>query len=345
MFPDAELIAGLMHWFDTHRRTMPWRGESDPYRIWVSEVMLQQTQVATVESFYRRWMELFPTLDSLAAAPIDTVLTAWEGLGYYSRARNLLAGAQTIRDRFNGQFPVNRADALTIPGVGDYIAGAVISIAYNLPEPAVDGNVIRVITRLAAIPGDPGRISLRRKIQEILRTCYGPFAPRWVNQAWMEFGALQCIPHPDCSQCPFHQRCTAFQTHHVDSFPEKSPRKPIPHRSGTTFIIRSQNTLLLVRRPDHGLLNGLWEPPNCMHHDHSPKEFMEMHGIHPNGNTLGTVTHTYSHFTVTFHVQPAVLTRSWTSPFWVDFRWITPDTIPSFARPRVHIKAMTLAGF
>lgn len=341
---DSRVMTALVQWFGTCQRSMPWRGETDPYRIWVSEVMLQQTQVATVIKYYRNWMHRFPTITALAEADLESVLMVWEGLGYYSRARNLLKGARFIRDTFNGHFPVDRNRALTIPGVGDYIAGALLSIAFNLPEPAIDGNVIRVMTRFLAWDADTGRTAFRRRLRSLLSNSYYALEPRWVNQALMELGALVCTPIPRCTECPLKRDCTARRIEAVDRFPRKKKRLKVPTRKGVIFLIRSGERILMVRRPATGLLSGLWELPNCMSDEIDPSTFMVNHGLSIAGTALGTVSHAYSHFKVQFTVQPAVLKDGWSSEFWIDFCWRRMEDLAALPKPGVHIKALKLAG-
>ena len=342
---DPARMQNLMLWFASHRRSLPWRGETDPYRVWVSEVMLQQTQVSTVIGYYRQWMERFPTLDTLADAELESVLRVWEGLGYYSRARNLLHGARYVRNEFSGRFPRDRNSALTIPGVGPYIAGAVLSIAYNLPEPAIDGNVIRVITRWHAWDDDTSRSGFRRRLHHLIRNSYGTLEPRWVNQALMELGALVCLPVPRCPDCPMRGECRAYHSRSMAQYPRKKTRSRVPVREGIIYLIRADDKILLVRRPETGLLSGLWELPNCMFDETSPVRFETLHGIHTEGEPIDTVNHTYSHFKVRFSVQPAMLRCNWSSDFWIDHRWVPPHTLGTFPRPKVHIKALQLAGF
>jgi A/G-specific adenine glycosylase len=341
---NPQAMDNLMKWFEIHKRTMPWRGDTDSYKIWVSEIMLQQTQVTTVIPYYRRWMTQFPSLQSLAGSDLNTVLKYWEGLGYYTRARNLLHGARYVESAFNGIFPLTLKDALTIPGIGDYTAGAVLSIAYNLPEPAVDGNVIRVVSRLFALK-DTSAARCKNTIRGILRHSYHGFEPRWVNQAWMEFGALQCVRKPVCSPCPFLSICKAGKRDNAEAFPVKNRRKTVPVRKGRIFLITCNDKILMVKRPAHGLLAGLWELPNIMMDDPHADTFCRDHSIEPASEILGRVTHAYSHFKVDFTVRNALLTSEWSSNLWVDACWVPTSKIPDYPKPKVHIKALEMLGF
>lgn len=340
-----ETIADLMRWFDANQREMPWRGDRDPYRIWVSEVMLQQTQVVTVEAYYRRWMTRFPTLESLAAASLDEVLTLWQGLGYYSRARNLLKGASYILAHHQGQFPEERQAALKVPGVGPYIAGAVLSIAYDLPEPAIDGNVIRVVSRLMNWSENSNSSPFKSKVRKLLLKSYHNYSPRWLCQAWMELGALQCTPRPLCSMCPINSACKAREMETVLSLPTKKTAKTIPVHDGWIYCLEKDDAILLVQRPLNGLLAGMWELPNVMAHHQSAEAFCKENGIAPDTRKIGLVTHTYSHFKIKMSVMKATLLRPWDSQFWINARWIKKDQLDTLAKSAVTIKALKLINF
>jgi A/G-specific adenine glycosylase len=253
-----EIRRRLLDHYDVHRRDLPWRGESDPYRVWVSEVMLQQTRVQTVIPYYRRWMERFPDVEALAAADEDDVLSLWEGLGYYSRARNLQKAARVVRERHGGSLP-DSADALRgLPGFGAYTAGAVASIAFNAPAPAVDGNVRRVLSRLFDLAAPTGA-ELQARAAELV----DPTRPGDFNQALMDLGATVCMPiEPRCSACPLETLCQARVRGTVHLRPGARPRKVIPQRSfAVAVILDREDRVLLVRRPRVGLLGGMWAFP------------------------------------------------------------------------------------
>ncbi len=338
------IIDTLMLWFNEHRRKLPWRGESDPYKIWVSEVMLQQTQVKTVIDYYHRWMDVFPNLQSLAAADQTIVLKVWEGLGYYARARNLQKGAYYLIEHHNGHFPATYPELLRIPGIGPYIAGAVASIAFNLPVAAVDGNVIRVVSRLIASDENADSTRIKISFKEILERSYYDHEPRWVNQAWMEFGALQCVVKPVCSVCPLSSRCSAYLTESVSRYPVKAMKSKVPHRHGAAFIFRRGDTILLLQRPPDGLLGGLWELPNVMLDEISIESFTMEMGIDVLREYPEQAAHQYSHFKVTFRLFDAILNRDWHHPFWVNIEWIPIAKLGELPRPQVHIKALRIAG-
>lgn len=338
------LTRTLMDWFELHRRTMPWRGETDPYRIWISEIMLQQTQVKTVEAYYLRWMEKFPDLKSFADAPIEVVLRLWEGLGYYSRARNAHHGAQRIVSRLDGRFPETQHDLLSIPGIGPYISAAIASIAFAVPAGVVDGNVIRVMSRLFGIDDLSTTARFRDRIRGIVETSFHTFHPGWVNQAWMEFGALQCTPRPDCERCPFRSICRAFFTHRIDQLPRKPVKLPVPLRTGAIFIVQKSDCVLMVRRPASGLLGGLWELPNIMFDEIAMDSFLETAGLTLSGSFSAMVNHAYSHFKVRFELYHADVSGELRLDDWESCNWVHLRDLGNLAKPKAHIDALRIAG-
>jgi A/G-specific adenine glycosylase len=253
-----DIARALLAHFDAHRRAMPWRETTEPYAIWVSEVMLQQTRVETVRPYYERWMARFPTLHALAAADLDDVLREWQGLGYYSRARNLHQAARLVRERYGGEVPADVPALRTLPGVGEYTAGAIASIAFGVPAPAVDGNVRRVLARLHDLE-DPGRAELRALAAGLVPA----HRPGDFNQALMELGATICTPRsPDCGRCPVAGWCSARACGTQEERPRPAPRKPVPEETvDTVVLVRAGDEALLIRRPERGLLAGLWEFP------------------------------------------------------------------------------------
>jgi A/G-specific adenine glycosylase len=254
----------LLAWFDRHRRDLPWRRTPDPYRVWVSEVMLQQTQVSTVLPYYTRWMARFPTLAALGRASEDEVLGVWEGLGYYSRARRLLAGARTVVERHGGRLPETAAELRRFSGIGPYTAGAIASIAFGQPEPVVDGNVRRVLCRLWGLRGDPTRAPLAGRLGDLARRIVPAERPGDHNQALMELGATVCTPvNPDCSRCPLGHGCLAKRLGIQHELPEL-PRRPEPtplHM--VAAIVERRGRLLLVKVPlGASRWAGLWQLPS-----------------------------------------------------------------------------------
>ena len=252
------LTAALLAWYDRNARTLPWRGIHDPYRTWVSEAMLQQTRVETVLSYYDRFLSRFPDLPSLASAEEADVLKMWEGLGYYSRARNLLKGARMVMEQYGGVLPDNPEHLRTICGIGPYMAGAIASIAFSVPVPAVDGNVIRVISRLFGIRDDASVPVVRHKIEALAADLVPPDRPGDHNQAMMDLGATVCVPGtPDCNRCPLTAFCDAFQQGDAADLPVLPKARKPKSLSWTVLVIRSGNRVLLRRRTEK-LLQGLW---------------------------------------------------------------------------------------
>jgi A/G-specific adenine glycosylase len=258
----AAIQVAMLRHYDRWHRDLPFRRTRDPYRIWVSEVMLQQTQVATVVPYYRRFLEAFPTVRRLARAPLGRVLKLWEGLGYYSRARNLHAAAKAVVRGHGGRLPRDRDALLALPGIGRYTAGAIRSIAFGAPDPVVDGNIIRILSRLRAIGGDPTSAAAKERFWSIASALVPACRPGDFNQAMMEHGALICTPRaPACGRCPIRRWCRAFALGRPEDFPVRPPAKAVPHRRGVAALVEKAGRVLVVRRPAEGLLGGLWELP------------------------------------------------------------------------------------
>jgi A/G-specific adenine glycosylase len=261
---DVNLARRLLAWYDCRRRELPWRTESDPYRIWVSEVMLQQTRVEAVIPYYHNFLRRFPDMRSLADASPEELLSAWQGLGYYSRARNLQQGVREVLARYGGTLPDSRDEISALPGIGPYTAGAILSIAYNRAEPAVDGNVLRVFSRLLHIEELVERTPVRRRIEAAVREMMAGI-PRCgdITQALMELGALVCIPrNPRCGECPWQEVCIANQRSDQALLPRRKAAEAPRQVMVFTGILLEDGRALAVRRPDRGLLAGMWEFPS-----------------------------------------------------------------------------------
>jgi A/G-specific adenine glycosylase len=262
-----ELRARLLGWFAGEARDLPWRRTEDPYAIWVSEAMLQQTQVSTVIDYWYRFMRRFPTVGHLARAGDEELMGAWSGLGYYSRARNLREAARVVHERYGGKFPRHREEALALPGVGRYTAGAVLSIAYDLPEPLVDGNVARVFARLFELTDALGTTALERTLWALAealvpRESTGPDGPGAWNQALMELGAVLCTPRePRCLLCPVGGLCVARAKGRERELPKPKQRPATVEVELEMLLVRDGERVLLRRRPDEGRMAGLWELP------------------------------------------------------------------------------------
>ena len=254
---------------------MPWRDTTDPYAIWVSETMLQQTQVATVIPYYLRFLARFPTVAALAEASVDEVLGLWAGLGYYSRARNLHAAAGRIVADHGGRFPSDESSIRALPGIGPYTAGAILSIAFGRPVPAIDGNVERVLCRLYQIPGAPKKAPARGLIHSRARDLVACSDPGSMTQALMELGAVVCTPtSPDCSNCPLRHHCVTRAEGIQAQYPQSPPRAPTVRQATAAAVIRCEGKVLLARRPDTGVWAGLWEFPQVEVEGPDPSELV-----------------------------------------------------------------------
>ncbi len=255
------ISALLLPWYDAHKRTLPWRDIHDPYRTWVSETMLQQTRVETVLGYYARFLERFPTIAALSDAPLDDVLKLWEGLGYYSRARNLHAGAQQVMREFGGEMPSRVEELRKIRGIGPYTAGAIASIAFDQAVPAVDGNVIRVVSRLRGIRENVGIPSVKRQLEAAAAEIVSADRPGDFNQALMDLGATVCIPGtPDCARCPLQSVCEAFADGDAEDLPVL-PRKNPPKTIEYTVCLILSGGRVLMRQRTEAMLHGLWVFP------------------------------------------------------------------------------------
>ena len=258
----VSLAAELLKWYEANRRDLPWRGKRSAYEIWVSEVMLQQTRVETVEAYYGRFLERFPTLERLAAAPIEEALAAWSGLGYYRRARRLHAAARQLAEQGKG-VPATLAELRELPGVGEYTAAAVASIAFGVPVAVLDGNVERVLARLIALPDNPRAAGPRRELRALAERELDPGRPGEFNQALMELGATVCAPRaPRCAECPLSGRCRALGLGTPEAYPVLPARRKQEREHRRVAVVRRGGRLLVVRRPDSAeLLAGIWELP------------------------------------------------------------------------------------
>lgn len=252
-------IVCLIEWFDLRARALPWRRSKDPYRIWLSEIMLQQTQVQTVIPYFERFLSAFPTVSALAEANEQDVFKIWEGLGYYSRARNLLKAAKIVHHDHQGKLPDQKNQLLALPGIGPYTAGAILSIAFGKPVPAVDGNVVRVLSRITATAWDLKNPKDRQAVQKVLEQKIPDNRPGDFNEAVMDLGATVCLPqNPQCHQCPLQSSCRANLLNQTADFPVKSSSRPLPVEDRVLIIISSGPLVHVLQRPDTGLLAGLY---------------------------------------------------------------------------------------
>ncbi|MBO4406640.1 MAG: A/G-specific adenine glycosylase [Clostridia bacterium] len=261
----AECVGLLLPWYREHRRSMPWRDDPAPYHVWLSEIMLQQTRIEAAAPYYERFLRALPAVEDLAACGDERLMKLWQGLGYYSRARNLKKAAGMVVERFGGAIPDEAAELRKLPGVGSYTAGAIASIAFGKPEPAVDGNVLRVLSRLLSSEEDVLDPSVRRDAENLLRAVYpeGKDAAD-LTQGWMELGEVVCIPNgaPLCAACPLNRLCEARKEGKESELPRRSPKKERRIEEKTVLIFSDGERVALGKREDKGLLAGLWELPS-----------------------------------------------------------------------------------
>lgn len=336
----------LRSWYAQMGRDLPWRQTRDPYRIWISEIMLQQTQVKTVLPYYYRWLQTFPTVEALAAANLQQVLKAWQGLGYYARARNLHRCAREIVQQHGGIFPQDKTVVLALPGIGRTTAGGILSAAFNQPVAILDGNVKRVLARIIGLSVPPAKAT--HQLWQLSETLLDPEHPRDFNQAMMDLGATVCTPHnPSCLLCPWQKHCHAFKFNLQSEIPMSETRSAIPHKLiGVAVIWNSRNEILIDQRKPDGLLGGLWEFPGgkiepgetieaCIQ-----REIREELGIEIEvGEHLITVDHAYSHFRVSLHVHHCRHVKGVPQPLECDqVRWVTLDELDQFPFPKANVK-------
>ncbi len=341
--PDHENPAGqLVDWFRSRSRDVPWRAETDPYRIWIAEVMAQQTRIAVVRERYDEFLASFPDIHSLATAELDTVLKAWEGMGYYARARNLHRAANEIVTRHDGSLPQEPEALRELPGVGPYTAGAVASLAFGRPEPAVDGNVRRVLSRQLDVE-KPSAALLDREVRLLLAAAEAP--PGEVNQALMDLGGEVCKPrNPRCDQCPISSSCLARARGTQAERPGRQPRRELPHHPIAVAVVRRRGRILIGKRPTDGLLGGLWEfPGGRIEPGETPetaaaRELREEMCIEAViGRPIAVIPHAYSHFRITLHAFAAAWTAGEPCGRAVsEWKWVRPDELRVYAFPAAN---------
>ncbi len=339
----------LRRWYRRRRRDLPWRRRRDPYAVWVSEIMLQQTRAATVERYYAPFLRRFPDVRILARARRDAVLKAWEGLGYYGRARNLHRAARTVVRERGGRLPRDVDELRRLPGIGACTAGAIASIAFGADEPVLDGNVARVLSRLFAVAGLPRAPQTARRLWKLARELLPPGRAGEFNQALMDLGATVCTPRrPDCPGCPLSSSCAAFARGRPERYPRKRPRKALPHHTIVAGVIWKRGRLLIDRRPDEGLLGGLWEFPGGKVRpgesliDALRREVSEEVGltVRP-GAKLIAVRHAYSHFRITLHVFECDWLSGRARPIeCAAVRWVRPGDLARYAFPAANHKVI-----
>jgi A/G-specific adenine glycosylase len=341
----------LIEWYRRHHRRLPWRETRSPYRIWVSEVMLQQTQVQTVLPYYRQFLQDFPDVETLANADLQAVLKAWEGLGYYARARNMHRAAKDIIQIHSGKFPESRNALRELPGVGDYIASAVLSIAFSQPYAVVDGNVKRVLSRLYELAEPVNKSFSYKTFKAAADNLLDHRQPGISNQALMELGALVCTPkNPDCRHCPICSQCSAYRTKRVDQFPKRVRRPKTPLYHIAVGVVYKNDHMLITRRKPEGLLGGLWEFPGGKVRNHESPDKACIREIKEEVNLkvtvdrhISQVKHAYTHFKILMEV---FLCRYVSGEVKLngpeDFRWITLREIHQYPFPKANHKFIHL---
>ncbi|HET7231224.1 MAG TPA: A/G-specific adenine glycosylase [Longimicrobium sp.] len=348
----ARVRHALLEWFRRNRRDLPWRtapGEPrDPYRVWISEVMLQQTRVDTVLRYYPRWLERFPTLHALAAAPLDDVLKAWEGLGYYSRARNFHRAVKEVVMRHGGTVPSDPRQFAELPGVGRYTAGAVMSIAFGQAEPIVDGNVRRVFARWVDEP-EPTQARLWRMASEL-----APGSdPGELNEALMELGATVCtVTKPLCGICPARELCWARQRGTQELRPAPRKAKPLPHEDTATAIVFDAGRMLLVRRPVDARLGGMWAFPAEVRRRGESVAAAAERAVRDGlgaavraGQEVGSVKHAFTHVRATYHAVLCPWRGGTLQPLrYEQWAWVTPEQVEAYALPVAQQRIAALAA-
>jgi A/G-specific adenine glycosylase len=337
----------LLAWFRRRRRDLPWRRDRDPYRVWVSEVMLQQTRVSAARPYFLQFMARFPDVSALAAAALEDVLKAWEGLGYYARAHNLHKAARAVACDHGGRLPRSVKELTALPGIGPSTAGAIASIAFGLREPVLDGNVTRVLCRVFRVRGIPSEAQTARRLWRLARRLVSAGDARRCNEALMDLGAGLCTPRrPDCDACPLRDVCLARRSGQQDKLPARRRPGPLPHQTVAVGVIRKGGRILIDRRRAEGLLAGLWElPGGKVREGESPaaavrREVREEVGIHIRvARPLTTVEHAYSHFRVTIrafsctHVSGRARAIGCAA-----VRWVRPVELDDFAFPAANRK-------
>ena len=338
------LASLLLSWYTHNARELPWRDHPDPYAVWVSEIMLQQTRVETVIPYFKRWMERFPTLDALAQASQEEVLATWEGLGYYGRARNLHRAAQMVASEHGGQIPSDPQTLRRLPGIGRYTAAAILSMAFGRDEAALDGNIRRVLARVFDVREPARSPEGERRLWLLAQEHLPPGHAGAYNQALMDLGSAICLPRkPDCQRCPLAGICLANRFGLQEQRPVMLPKRESPHYTVTAAVIERDGVVLIARRPSEGLLGGMWEFPGgklqegedlrtCLQ-----REIQEELGvdIFP-GELLGVYNHAYTHFRVTLHAFRCRLATGEPQPIQAsDLRWVHPVDLSAYPMGKI----------
>jgi len=342
---NSEFSAALIAWFHQHKRDLPWRRTRNPYHIWISEVMLQQTQVATVIPYYQRFLEKFPTIEALAQADTHDLMKAWEGLGYYARARYLQHAAQVILQKYGGAMPRTREELRKLKGFGDYTSASVASIAFGQDCVAIDGNAMRVFARYFGIYSDLREPSTKAQIETVALQHLPKGQAGLFNEAVMELGATVCLPKkPDCLRCPVRSSCYAFQHGAEHQLPIKSRRPPPPHYHVAVGVVHRHNTVLIALRKAEGLLSNLWEFPGgkqqpgesleeCCRREIAEETSLQV----AVGEKFAEVKHAYTHFRITLHAfHCQYLSGEAVPKSSQEVRWVRIEDLPQYAFPKAN---------
>lgn len=339
----------LLKWFSAHQRAMPWRDHPQPYFVWVSEAMLQQTQVDTVIPYFKRFIARFPTVQALAAADQQAVLKLWEGLGYYSRARNLHKAAKLVCEKYNGELPQTYEGLQEIPGIGPYIAAAIVSIAFGKPVPVVDGNVLRVFARFWGIEDDIRDTRTRAALFERLAPVIVRHDPSNFNQAMMELGALVCSPKsPKCGDCPLQKECVAFAQNRTSTLPFKSKKVPVPHYNIAVGVVWQDGKILIGRRKETQMLGGLWEFPGGKMRAGETAEAAAVREVKEETGLVVrvlkkycTINHAYTHFKITLYAYACEVLSGSAKPHTTDvLKWVQPQALHDYPFPTANKKVI-----
>ena len=328
---EKQIVVPIVAWHRNHKRDLPWRTDPSPYHTWLSEIMLQQTRIEAVIPYYHRFLQELPTVEDLANVSEERLLKLWEGLGYYSRAKNLKKAAQMVMEEYGGQLPVTAKELRSLPGIGEYTAGAIASMSFGQPEPAVDGNVLRVFTRITGDTGDITQTAVKKRITDALREIYPCGADAGdFTEGLMELGETLCIPNgvPRCEHCPVSQFCIANKENLTEKIPVKSEKKKRKIQAKTVFVLECNGKFALCRRPEKGLLSGMWELPNADE---------DTNGVCPydisvaETKPLEKSVHIFTH--IEWHMQGVYCRCEECVP---QFVWVTPQEI-------LHEKALPVA--
>ncbi len=340
----------MTHWYKVQNYNFPWRNNTNVYRIWISEIMLQQTQVKTAASYFTSWMKKFPTVRHLSQSNIDDLLKSWEGLGYYQRAHNIFFTAQVIQNQFNGVFPKTYNELIQLKGIGDYTASAIMSIAYNKPYPAIDGNLKRVIARIYGISNFKNIIKDSKEYISRLMKNYNPSV---INQSLMDLGREVCLPkNPKCSICPVQQFCKGFNNQSIEKYSLKKKSKLYPTLDVSVGLIVDNEKILISKRKKNGLLGGLWELPGgklqkkesfkkCLKREILEELDVKVKII----GQIGIIKHKYSHFGINMHGFKCIIESGMPKPLASDgIKWINFEQINNYAFPKATLKLFDLVN-